>query len=258
MLYSSCFENNISEPRGVKNQNQEQLTIIPGKLHNEILAELNKECCLINGAKYDKKEFVLKIVKSSNVIFEKNGININVTNDDIHCILESFDVWKEKGIFDVYTPINKRNVEDVYILLDYLEVHEHHDPVQIRNIRMVIEEIETIGFSNCNQETIHQIISNHESSDRHSELNNVLSIIECSYNFWTDLKSDVEDISIDKKTSVLRNDSVQDHILKVDWWSINVLLWDAVGVLLCWPLGPVSVICGVVASAIYIYITTKD
>ena len=260
MLYNSCFESNISEPQGEVKQPQEQLTASPGKLHNEILAELNKEGCLTNGARYDRNKFVSMITTSSNVIFSKHGIDIDVTEDDLRAVLECFDGWKEEGIFDVYTPVNERNVEDVYTLLDYLEAHDNYDPAEIRDIRMAVEEVETIGFSNCDQTVVEQIVSTHESRDRDSELNKVLNILESSYNFWDDLKTDVEknSDSVDDKTSVILKSSTPEPILTRDWWSITVLLWDAVGALLCWYLGPVSIICAVAASAAYIIATTGE
>ena len=260
MLCSSCFENNISDPQGEVKHLLEKSAASPGQLHNEILAELNKDGCLTGGAKFDKNEFVSRLTKSSNVIFSEHGIDINVTEDDLHTVLECFDGWKEKGIFDVYTPVNQRNIEDVYILLDYLEVHDHFDPSQIRDIRMAVEEIETIGFSNCDQTVIDQIVSAHKSKERDSELNKVLNILECSYNFWNDLKTEAENASesVDDKSSVILKASIQEPVLAYDWWSINVLLWDAVGALLCWYLGPVSIICAVAASAAYIMATTGE
>ncbi len=260
MLYSSCFEDNISKPQGEVKQTQEVLTASPGQLHNEILAELNKDGCLTNGSKLDKNGFVSRITESTNVVFREHGLDMIVTEDDLNTVLECFDGWKEKGIFDVYTPLDERSVEDVYTLLDYLEAHDNYNPAQVRDIRMAIEEIEAIGFSNCDQTLVEQIVSIHESGDGDSEVNKVLNILESSYNFWDDLKTDVENNSksVDDKSSVILKVSNPEPILTADLWSICVMLWDAVGALLCWYLGPVSIICAVAASAAFIMATTGE
>ncbi len=260
MLLSSCSEKSISEPLEKGEESRVELAATPGRLHNEILAEMNRDGCLTDGSKIERDEFISKIASSGNAVFRDRGIDVEVTEDDIRIVLECFDGWKEKGVFDVYAPIGQRSVEDVYALLDHLEADEGIDPAQIGSIRTAIEEIEAIGFSNCDKALVGEIVSAHRPEDLDSELGRALDILESSYDFWAGLKTDVE-INVgppDTETSGTLNPSDPEPILATDWWSIKVLLWDAVGALLCWYLGPVSVLCAVAASAAYIIATTGE
>ena len=81
--------------------------------------------------------------------------------------------------------------------------------------------------------------------------------MKSSYKFWPGIRDKSNMIPNVDYSSGTTNSS---NLLKwePDWWSINVILADAVGALLCWYAGPLSIICAAVASAIYIAATTNN
>jgi hypothetical protein len=228
----------------------------PGRLHNEILAEMGKDGIFITGEKLGEKEYVAKIVESSNAVYRNMHVDYEVTEDDIRMVLQCFDSWRERGVFDVYAPIEDRKIENVYHVLDYLACErEEWDPREIERVRLAIQELEGIDPSNCSRETIQRITGCYRSDAADSESYRALDILEDSFSFWSTLKE--ETVAIDS-LRLVSDESVDVPELGVDWYSICILLWDAVGALLCWPLGPVSVLCAVIASSAFIFAASRE
>ena len=272
MMYFSCERNGILLPpsdRSVKEENtlnnssdensskqniEYTLKVNPGELHNQILDEMNHGHVFEKKAKLSKQKFIDMIILSSNAVFNRNNVDYTVTHEDIGRILQCFDNWKNMNVFDAYKPIHERSIGDVFRLMDYLSNQQQcYNTEEIEKVRSVFQQLEAIGIENCNSSILNQLIDDYISDDVNSESYVSLKILQHSYNFWSDLEIDITE----QRTVYSVPDENDIPIYKIDLWSINVLLWDAVGALLCWPLGPVSVICAVIASTAYIVATTK-
>jgi hypothetical protein len=233
------------------------LIVEPGKLHNAILAEMNDDGIFTSGERLKEEEFIARIVESSNSVFRTNNIELQVGEDDIREALQCFESKRERGEFDVFSSVEYRRVGDAIHLLDHLAyAGEGHDLEELRKIRMAFEELEGITISDCSGETLRKIVNNYKSKDFFSESYWALSILEDSFDFWSSLKkSETEEIVAAR---VIVDEGTYDPKLTIDWYSISILLWDAVGAITCWPLGPFSIICAVVASSAFIVATSRE
>ncbi len=252
-LFNSCTNDNSCKPNDVIPKPKKHV-IEAGRLHNEMLANINKDNVLTNREKIGEEEFIERIVTASNEVFRDNNIDYSVSSADVQDILNNYKQMAQNEIFNVFKPIEEREISDIYKLLNYLEDNRNYNPDEIQKIRIAIEEIDAIGISNIDRKQMGQIIRKYKSHDESKESNVALDVLEHSFIFWSDLKCNIENKN-EFNTSV---EPINPQILKIDWWSIDVLLWDTVGVLLCWPLGPVAVLCGLALSAIYIVVTTWD
>ncbi len=269
----SCSGNDIANPsdraiddeRAVENTNtieqtskykiDETIIINPGELHNQILQTMNRNHIFSKGTKIDKSKYIDMLVMSSNAVFDQNGIEYSVSHEDVDQVLQCLNQWKETGVFDAYKPINERSTDDIYRLMDYIIVQtDIYNAQEINKIRSVFYQLEAIGLDNCDADVIARLVNENSSRDANSESYVSLSILQHSYEFWSNTNIYIPD----QRTIAVVPNETDMTIYGIDWWSINILLWDAVGALLCWPLGPVSVICAVVASSAYIAATTKD
>jgi hypothetical protein len=274
MLFLSCGVDTISQPNELKSdenvqikaaeklnnelprRNQNPLIVEPGRIHNAILAEMNRNGIFTRGDKVSEDEYIAIIVESCNSVFRSRNIGQEVTEDDIRAVLQCFDSWRERGVFDVYSPIEDRRTGDVYYLLDHMAAAgEVCGREELEEIRMAFEELESIGISNCSRETVRRIADNHKSDDCSSASYRALTILEDSYEFWSTLKD--ETAAIDT-LRLIGDESQYDSKLTIDWYSISILLWDSVGALLCWPFGPFSVLCALVASSAFILATSRE
>lgn len=272
LIFISCGENNISTPKMGGSDNIVQVSVPnkiydkepmdpgsimmnqPGMLHNEILQYFNKDNILVSGNKMEKEEVVARMVEACNQAFLKSKIEYSVTEEDITFAIQCLDTWRERGIFDVFTPINKQNIESVYRLLDHLAYESgNFKPGEIENIKMAFKEVEAVGISNCDSRVIRDITSPYKSNNKSTASYRALDILENSFDFWSNLKLNAEEIEYEQVGTEVY---IKDSKLMVD--TIGLLLADAIGALLCWNGGPLTVICAVLASIAYFFINNRD
>ena len=272
MIFISCGENNISPPEkgesdsivnvSVSNKifEKEQIdpeSILmnqPGMLHNEILKYFNKDNVLVSGNKMEKEEIVERMIEACNQAFLKYKIEYSVTEEDISVAIQCLDTWRERGIFDVFAPVDEQNTESVYELLDHIAYESgNFKPGEIENIKMAFKEVEAVGVSNCDSRVIRDITSQYKSNNKSTASYRALDILENSFDYWSELKLNAEEIESEQLATAVY---VKDPKLMAD---TGLLLADAIGALLCWNGGPLSVICAVIASIAYIiFIGNKD
>jgi hypothetical protein len=270
MIFISCGENNISTPSKGESDNIVQVSVSnkinerepmdpesvllshPGLLHNEILSYFNKDDILISGYRLTKEEVIARMVDACNQTFVKYRIEQTVTEEEIAFAVQCLETWRDRGVFDVFALANERNTERVYDFLDYLAYEaDEFEFDEIEDIKMAFKELEAIGIPNCNSTIIRDITSRYKSANRASATYRALDVLEHSFDFWTGITLDEEGIEYELLESTIY---VRDAKLMSD---IGLLLADAIGALLCWNGGPLTVICAVLASIAYIFITSK-
>jgi hypothetical protein len=254
----SCADEHTAEPLEGQRDRAERI-IEPGKLHNEILAEFNSDDVFVKGRAIETEEFISRMMLASNTVLRNNDIDYRVARSDIRELLNRYSLLARSGIFDAFKPVSARDVDDVYRLLNYLQHDASYDAEEIGKVRAAIEEIDATGIQSISKRDIQGIIADCKSSDRSSESFIALDVLEHSFTFWSDLRRRAEgDIFFTEEARTSR-ESVEPPMLGVDWYSINILLWDACGALLCSPGGPVaSIICAVFVSAMYVLGETWD
>lgn len=272
MIYISCGENNISTPNKGESDNIVQVSVPnkifekgpmdpesimmnhPGLLHNEILKHFNKDNILVSGQELAMEDIVIRMVEACNQTFVKYRIEHSVTEEDIAFAVQCLETWKERGIFDIFAPINEQNIESVYKLLDHLAYETgNFEPEELENIKKAFKEIEAVGISNCDSRVIRDLTNQYKSDNNSTASYRALDVLENSYDFWSELKLNAEEIEYEQTVSAVY---VKDPKLMCD---IGLVLADAIGALLCWNGGPLTVICAVLASiAFFILIGNSD
>lgn len=267
MIYISCGDSNISTPNqgencntliaSVSNKAVDQKPIDPesiilnhpGLLHNEILRHFNKNNILVSGQKLAMEDIVARMVEACNKTFMKYRIEHSVTEADIVFAVQCLETWREGDIFDIYAPISEQNIESVYNLLDHL-AHEtgNFELEELENVKLAFKNVEAVGLSNCDSGVIRDITSQYKSNNKSSASYRALDVLENSFDFWSQLGLSAEEIEYEQVSTAVY---VQDPKLKIDPLVIGVILADAIGALLCWNGGPLSIICAAFASIAY-------
>lgn len=273
MIYISCEESTLSTPvkeeidntviASVSDMSADQRPVDPGNilldhpglLHNEILRCFNKDGILAAGHRLTREELITRMVQACNQVFMQYIIEHSVAEEDIESALRCLESWGERGIYDIYQPIEGNNIENVYNLLDHLAYEANgFEPEDIEDIKQAFKALEAVKISNCDSRTIRDITSQYKSRDNSSAAYKALDVLEHSYDFWSQLELKENDIDQEYVTATA---CAFDPKLKIDPVVIGILLADAIGALLCWNGGPLSVICATLASIAY-YIIMGD
>jgi len=256
MSFFSCSGDAVTSLDGKKAPgNDREVAAIqiddPGAFHNEILSKINVKHSLVSSEKLSRREFSEIFTHAANEALADRGETVRVHETDVTFVLSRFDRLREDGIFDFFAHPGERGASEIHTLLNYLQSDEKIDPVVIERFRDMVEELERVGFSVSNQERVHRIaeVSKWHAGSSCQALNAALDVAAHSYDFWTSLEQ-----SAVKRARISDSNAVP--LVKVDWFTINTLLWDAVAILLFWNTGPFAVIAGVIASCIYVAMAT--
>ena len=133
---------------------------------------------MLSERKLAREIFISKLAESSNEVFKRNGLRINVVKEDINNTLECFESWRDEGVFNIFKPVAERNVEDIYKLLDYMESNNLYSKNDIDQIRYSIGVIENGVFNHTSYSEIESLINNSMNNCESEKVKNSLSIMK--------------------------------------------------------------------------------
>lgn len=222
----------------------------PGRVHNEILGLIDAEHPLAGGGSLSREEFKDLFVRSANSVLARRGFGIELRGQDVEYVLAEFDVFREKGVFDFYTPPPDRAPGDIVPLLDHIERRGEIGPPDFGIVRRRLETAAGIGHPPPPGSGPPEITDAADAS-RTSQLNTVLDLASHSRAFWSSLGAGpgAPEMPGSRKTP---------PPARVDLVTINSYLWDALGAIIFWQTGPGAVIAGTIASCVYIAIVTQN